>query len=135
MIPFLHLGPLSIPTYGLMVAIGMICAAYILQADFNRRGMKADAFYMLTIAGLTGIIASKLYLMIDEPRAFFADPWPILFNRYGFVWFGGFFGGFGAMLFLGRRARLPLWQLLDACTPAASVGYALGRIGCFLSGD
>ncbi len=36
MIPFLHLGPLSIPTYGLMVATGLLVAAYLLQADINR---------------------------------------------------------------------------------------------------
>ena len=36
MIPFLHLGPLSIPTYGLMVAIALLIAANLLQADFNR---------------------------------------------------------------------------------------------------
>ena len=60
MIPFLHLGPLSIPTYGLMVALGLICAAYILQADFGRRNVKADAFAMITIAGLAGIAGSKI---------------------------------------------------------------------------
>jgi phosphatidylglycerol:prolipoprotein diacylglycerol transferase len=118
-----------------MVALAMIVGAYILQADFNRRGMKADAFYMITVAGLTGIVGSKLYLMIDDPRAFFADPWQQLFNRYGFVWFGGFLGGFAAMLLLGRRAKLPLLEFLDACSPTASFGYAIGRIGCFLSGD
>ena len=37
MIPFLHLGPLTIPTFGLMVATGLLAAAYVLQADFDRR--------------------------------------------------------------------------------------------------
>jgi phosphatidylglycerol:prolipoprotein diacylglycerol transferase len=118
-----------------MVALALISAAYILQADFNRRGMKADAFYMVTISGLSGIVGSKLYLMIDDPPAFFADPWAILLNRYGFVWFGGFLGGIAALLLLGRRAKLPLLKFLDACSPAASFGYGIGRIGCFLSGD
>ena len=39
------------------------------------------------------------------------------------------------MLLLGRRAKLPLLQFLDACSPAAAFGYGIGRIGCFLSGD
>ena len=55
MIPYLHLGPLTIPTFGLMVAIALISSAYILQADFNRRAFHADAFLMITIAGLAGI--------------------------------------------------------------------------------
>ncbi|HKI11960.1 MAG TPA: prolipoprotein diacylglyceryl transferase [Candidatus Acidoferrum sp.] len=135
MIPFLHIGPLSIPTYGLMVALGLICAAYILQADFDRRGVKADAFTMITIAGLAGIFGSKLYSALESPAEFIAHPLAQIFNRYGFTWFGGFLGGFFAMLILGRRAKIPLLEFLDACTPAASVGYAIGRMGCLLSGD
>jgi phosphatidylglycerol:prolipoprotein diacylglycerol transferase len=135
MIPYLHLGPLNIPTFGLMVALGLIVAAYILQADFVRRGMHADAFSMITLAGLAGIVGAKLYHLLESPVEFFANPIALIFTRYGFAWFGGFLGGFGAMVYLGRRAKLPFWQFLDACTPAASFGYAIGRIGCFLSGD
>jgi phosphatidylglycerol:prolipoprotein diacylglycerol transferase len=118
-----------------MVALALIAAAYILQADFDRRGMKADAFLMITVAGLTGILGAKLYHLLEDPAVFFAGPWPLLFSRYGFAWFGGFLGGFGAMLWLGWRARLPLLKFLDACSPAAAFGYGIGRIGCFLSGD
>lgn len=135
MIPFLHIGPLSIPTYGLMVALGLVCAAYVLQADFDRRGIEADAFTMITLAGLAGILGSKVYSALESPTEFFAHPAAQLFNRYGFTWFGGFLGGFFTMIILGRRARLPLLEFLDACTPAASFGYAIGRMGCLLSGD
>jgi phosphatidylglycerol---prolipoprotein diacylglyceryl transferase len=135
MIPYLHLGPLTLPTFGLMVALALISAAYILEADLDRRGMKADAFLMITVAGLAGILGAKLYHLLEDPAVFFADPWPLLVSRYGFAWFGGFLGGFGAMLLLGRRAKLPLLEFLDACSPAAAVGYGIGRIGCFLSGD
>jgi prolipoprotein diacylglyceryl transferase len=135
MIPYLHIGPLTIPTFGLMVALALITSGYILQADFDRRGFKADAFLMITIAGLAGILGAKLYHVLESPSEFVADPFHLFFSRYGFAWFGGFLGGFGAMLLLGRRAKLPLLEFLDACSPAASFGYAIGRIGCFLSGD
>jgi phosphatidylglycerol---prolipoprotein diacylglyceryl transferase len=135
MIPYLHLGPLTIPTFGLMVALALISSAYILQADFNRRGMKADAFLMITVAGLSGIAGAKLYHLLEDPGVFFADPWPLLFSRYGFAWFGGLIGGFAALVVMGWRAKLPLLQFLDACSPAACFGYGIGRIGCFLSGD
>ncbi len=135
MIPFIHIGPLSIPTYGLMVALGMICAAYIFQADLDRRGIKADGFTMITIAGLAGIFGSKLYSALESPTEFIAHPVAQIFNRYGFTWFGGFLGGFFAMLILGKRAKIPLREFLDACSPTASFGYAIGRMGCLLSGD
>ena len=135
MIPYLHLGPLLIPTFGLMVALALITAAYILQDDFDRRGFKADAFTMITAAGLAGIAGAKLYHLLESPSEFFADPIGLIFTRYGFAWFGGFLGGFGTMVVLGRKAKLPIREFLDACSPAACFGYAIGRIGCLLSGD
>lgn len=137
MIPYFHLGPLAIPTFGLMVALGLFIAAYILQADFDRRAFKADAFLMITVAGLAGIAGAKLYHLLEPENRdlFFAHPVSLLLDRFGFAWFGSFLAGFVAMLLMGWRARLPLLEFLDACSPAASYGYAIGRIGCFLSGD
>src|SRR5438876_2217836 len=135
MIPFLHLGPLTIPTFGLMVATGLFVAAYVLQADFGRRNSKADAFLIIGIAGLAGIIGARLYHVLEAPREFFADPWPQIFSRFGFAWFGGLIGGFVALVLISRRERIPMLEFLDACAPGACVGYAIGRIGCLLSGD
>ncbi|HKD91574.1 MAG TPA: hypothetical protein VKB56_06705, partial [Terriglobales bacterium] len=64
-----------------MVAVALISAAYILQADFNRRGFQADAFLMITIAGLAGIAGAKLYHLLEEPAVFFANPMALLFSR------------------------------------------------------
>jgi len=135
MIPYLHLGPLTLPTFGLMVATGLFVASYVLQADFRRRGIRADAFLIIGIAGLAGIVGARLYHVLELPAEFFADPWPLLASRFGFAWFGGFLGGFLALLILARREKIAVLTFLDACSPAACVGYAIGRIGCFLSGD
>jgi prolipoprotein diacylglyceryl transferase len=135
MIPYLHLGPLSLPTFGLMVATALLCAAYILDADFKRRRLQADAFLIIGVAGLAGIAGARLYHVLESPREFFADPWPYIFSRVGFAWFGGVLGGFIALVLLARKAKIPLLEFLDACSPAAAAGYAIGRIGCLLSGD
>jgi phosphatidylglycerol:prolipoprotein diacylglycerol transferase len=135
MIPYLHLGPLSIPTFGLMVATGLLVASYSLQADFRRRRIRADAFLIIGIAGLAGIVGARLYHVLESPSELFADPWPLLISRFGFAWFGGFLGGFAALLILSWREKIPALTFLDACSPAAAAGYAIGRIGCLLSGD
>jgi len=150
MIPFLHLGPLTIPTFGLMVATGLLVAAYVLQADFDRRratldpGKKSksgqpqrqdEGFLIIGIAGFAGLVGARLYHVLESPSEFFADPWPQLFSRYGFAWFGGFLGGLIALIILARYLKIPLLEFLDICSPAAAVGYAIGRIGCLLSGD
>jgi phosphatidylglycerol---prolipoprotein diacylglyceryl transferase len=150
MIPFLHLGPLTIPTFGLMVATGLLVAAYILQADFNRRrgqlqkyaspknagaeGAKDEGFLIIGIAGLAGLVGARLYHVLESPRELIADP-SVLISRFGFAWFGGLLGGFVALVILAGRFRIPLLEFLDLCSPAAAVGYAIGRIGCLLSGD
>ena len=151
MIPFLHLGPLTIPTFGLMVATGLLAAAYLLQADFDRRraylggGKKSkgaveeerkdEGFLIIGVAGFAGLIGARLYHVLESPQEFFADPWPQLFSRFGFAWFGGFLGGLIALIILARYLKIPLLEFLDICSPAAAVGYAIGRIGCLLSGD
>ena len=135
MVPYLHLGPLTIPTFGLMVASGLLFAAFLLQADFNRRKLQADAFWMIGVAGLAGIAGARLYHLLESPSEFFANPWGLLFSRFGFAWFGGLLGGLVALMILARQAKIPILDFLDACSPAAAAGYAIGRIGCLLSGD
>ncbi len=150
MIPFLHLGPLTIPTFGLMVATGLLAAAYILQADFDRRreqfvksgylksGGKPshhdEGFLIIGIAGLAGLVGARLYHVLESPRELVAAP-SVLISRFGFAWFGGFLGGFVALVFLAQHFEIPALEFMDLCSPAAAVGYAVGRIGCLLSGD
>jgi len=150
MIPFLHLGPLTIPTFGLMVAAGLLVSAYVLQADFDRRRDRFlasgylkeskepshhdEGFLIIGIAGISGLVGARLYHVLESPRELMADP-SLLVSRFGFAWFGGFLGGFVALIFLAKYYRIPALEFMDLCSPAAAVGYAIGRIGCWLSGD
>jgi phosphatidylglycerol:prolipoprotein diacylglycerol transferase len=134
-IPFLHIWRLVVPTYGLMVALAMVVAYFVLRADFARRGIAADAETLIAVPCLAGILGAKLYHVFETPRDFFADPWRDLISQFGFAWFGGLIVGFAAFVWLARRSRVPLLEILDAGSPAAALGYGVGRIGCFLSGD
>src|SRR5258708_1220543 len=85
--PCIHIGPLTLGSYGLMVATGLICAFFILRADFARRGVSADAEAIIGITGLAGLAGSRLYHLLESPAEFFADPWPQLFSTMGFAFF------------------------------------------------
>ena len=135
MYPFIHIGPLTLGSYGLMVAIGLICAFFILRADFARRGVSADAEAIIGITGLSGLAGSRLYHLLETPREFFADPWPQLFSTMGFAFVGAIIGGFVALVILAKRFKMPMLLMLDAASPAAAMGYGIGRIGCLISGD
>ena len=118
-----------------MVAIGLISAFFILRADFARRGISADAEAIIGITGLAGLAGSRLYHLLESPAEFFADPWPQLFSTMGFAYFGAVIGGFLALLYLARRFKIPALLMLDVASPAAAMGYGIGRIGCLISGD
>ncbi len=135
MIPFLHLGPITLPTFGLMVATAMICAFFVMRADLKRRGIEVEAETLVAIPSLAGMVGAKLYHVFESPRELFADPLGQLFTSYGFAWFGGLIAGLLAFMYLGYRYRIPLLTLFDAASPAAALGYGIGRIGCLLSGD
>jgi len=139
MIPFLHLGPLQVPTFGLMVAAAMVAAYFVLRADLARRGIAAKdsglAEAFIALPCLAGIIGAKLYHVLETPRQLFADPVGELFSRYGLAWFGGLIAGFAAFAWLAHRRKIPLLAMLDVGSPAAALGYGVGRIGCLLSGD
>jgi phosphatidylglycerol:prolipoprotein diacylglycerol transferase len=134
-IPFLHLGPITLPTFGLMVATAMICAFFVMRADLKRRGIEIEAETLVAVPSLAGMIGAKLYHVLETPQELFADPVGQLFTSYGFAWFGGLIAGIAAFIYLGYRFRIPLLTLFDAASPAAALGYGIGRIGCLLSGD
>ena len=135
MYPFIHVGPLTLGTYGLMVAIALICAFFVLRADFARRGISADAEAIIGITGLAGLAGSRLYHLLESPAEFFADPWPQIFSTMGFAFVGAVIGGFIALLLLAWRFRMKPLLMLDVAAPAAALGYGIGRIGCLISGD
>jgi len=139
MIPFIHLGPILVPTFGLMIAAAMVAAYYVLRADMARRGLAAKntttAEMFVAVPALVGIMGAKLYHVLETPRELFADPIGQIFSRYGLAWFGGLIAGFAAFVWLARRHNFPLLEVFDAGSAAAALGYGIGRIGCLLSGD
>ncbi|HEY1865863.1 MAG TPA: prolipoprotein diacylglyceryl transferase [Candidatus Acidoferrales bacterium] len=135
MYPFIHLGPVTLGTYGLMVATGLICAFFVMRADIRRRGLDVDAESIIGITGLAGLAGARLYHLLESPAEFFANPLPLLFSTTGFAWFGALIGGFTALVLLARSYRMKILLMLDVASPAAAVGYGIGRIGCLISGD
>lgn len=138
MIPFLHIWRLTIPTFGLMVASAMIAAYFVLRADLARRAIASKdsgfAEALIAVPCLAGIIGAKLYHVLEEPSFLFAHPSELI-SQYGFAWFGGLIAGVSAFVWVARRRKVPLLQVLDAGSAAAALGYGIGRIGCLLSGD
>jgi phosphatidylglycerol---prolipoprotein diacylglyceryl transferase len=134
-LPFLHLGPLTVPTFGLLVATAMLVAFAVLHVDRRRWGLPIEAETLVGLPATAGIVGAKLYHVLENPRELVAHPASELFSQFGFAWFGGLIAGIAAFAFLARRYQIPFLRLCDVASPAAALGYGVGRIGCFLSGD
>jgi phosphatidylglycerol:prolipoprotein diacylglycerol transferase len=135
MIPYLHLFSLNVPTFGLMLWCAAVVGAFVMHASFRRAGIDADAVGIVAIAVIAGIVGAKLWHVVDTPSEFHEIGWRVLWDPAGFAWFGGLVFGIAALVVQGRRAHLGALRTLDLAAPSAAIGYGIGRIGCFLSGD
>ncbi len=130
------IGPLTVYSYGLMLAIAFIVASYILTLDFKRKGIHPDLASEVTFLSLIfGIIGAKVFHLFDDWNSFLQDPIGTVFSPGGLVWYGGFLFALIAVYINSRRRNLPFLVLGDSAAPAMALGYGIGRIGCHLSGD
>ncbi len=137
MIPILlRLGPITIYSYGLMMALGFIVADVICASEFKRHGYKGEwASTLILWTAICGIAGSRIYDIIDHWPQYAANPREMIFSGAGFVWYGGLAGGLIASYFVARHYKIRWLLLADMAAPALVLGHAIGRIGCQLSGD
>jgi phosphatidylglycerol:prolipoprotein diacylglycerol transferase len=135
MYPFIHIGRVSIGTFGLLLWLAAVCGCYVLHRNFRRWRINADAISIVAVSTVAGILGAKLWHVLETPHELFAHPADLLFDRAGFAWYGGLIVGILALLWQARVYKLGSLQMLDLAAPAASVGYGVGRLGCLVSGD
>ncbi len=137
MIPVLfHLGPLTVYSFGLMMALGFLAADYVIRFECVRRGYDPDYSSSIVIAAaVMGLVGSRLYAILDDLPAYLADPKTMIFSGSGFVFYGGMIGGILGAYLVSRWYRIGFGATMDMCAPALAIGQAIGRIGCQLAGD
>lgn len=125
-----HIGPLNITGYGVMMMVGFLMGGWLMDRELRRRGLHHDYAADITVAAVIGgILGAKLWYVVATRDL------GSLFSRGGLVWYGGFIGGVLVVLINSWRLKVPLRWTLDLAAPALPAAYALGRIGCFLVGD
>lgn len=143
MIPFIawntiELGPVTLHVWGLFVALGFACGAFMAGRFAKRRGDDPNVIYDLTgWLVLTGIVGGRLgHVLFYEPAYYLAHPFEIVA-----IWNGGLslFGGLIVSSVFGiwflRRKHVDVWRYADAVAFGLPFGKAVGRIGCFLIHD
>ena len=142
------------------MVLAFAAAYFALEAEIKRRGLaftaadlasekdgkrrklqKLDPYTVVAVVAFAGIVGAKIWHIIDtpadRPTAEMLHSFGALVSwfRGGFAWFGGFVAGIAALLLIARQNGINMLTMLDLSSPAAAVGYAVGRIGCLISGD
>ena len=134
----IKIGNFVISSFGVMVAASFLVAYWLCLKEFRRKNLSEDLLGNLFLAAMVGgIVGAKLlYLIENVPlNQILANPVQHILSRGGLTFYGGLFGAILLTWIVARRGKLNFWVLGDAVAPAMAIGYAIGRVGCFLVGD
>jgi len=133
----LKIGSITVYSYGFMLALGVGVSLILIMRKARKEGIDEEAVLDLTIITvLSGLIGARLfYVFFYDWEYYRLNPLQILdFRNEGLVWYGAFILGAAAALLYVRIKRLSFWRTFDLFAPYLALGYAFGRIGCFLNG-
>jgi phosphatidylglycerol:prolipoprotein diacylglycerol transferase len=136
MLPEISIGPLDLKTFGICFALAFVCSGAIFGRRLRELGKPADWTYEAVFAALIGgLVGSRVDFLIQNWDDVSGDVIGNIFSGSGLVFFGGLLGGaVGVSLWAWWRGWLG-WTLLDTAAAPIAIGYAVGRIGCQVSGD
>jgi len=135
-LPELDLGPLTLQTFGICFALGFLVSGALVARRLKELGKPPDwAYEVIFSAMVGGLVGSRLDYLIQNYDKVSDDLLGSLFSGSGLVWFGGVVGGALGVILWARWRGFLEWRMLDTMAPGLALGYALGRVGCQLSGD
>ena len=129
---------LAIYSFGLMLVIAFYTCYFLLNYDLKRHGyeekLASDIIFWSAIGGIFG---AKIYYILENIRDVISssNPLGMIFSGAGLVFIGGLIGAVTAVSIILRKNKLPWLFFADLLAPLIILGYAIGRLGCFLVGD
>ncbi len=130
------MGGAPITSFGVFMFLTFMVGGLVLRPEVERVGLEPEKAWDFIVMGvLGGILGAKVYYVLLNYQDLIADPVGSIFSRGGMVWYGGFLGGLAAVSWEVKKSGLRWPQMADLIAPVLAIGYAVGRMGCFLVGD
>ena len=127
---------LDVKTFGLFFALNFVAWGVLVAKRLKELDRPPDwAWEMVMVALVGGFLGARLYWIAQNWDEAQDDLLGSVFSGSGLIWYGGLLGGTLAMLVWARWRGFLGLQLLDIGGFGLPIGYAIGRIGCQLSGD
>ncbi len=130
------LGPVTLYTYGVLLAVAYLAGLQLAMRRAKTRGMDPNRAMDLGIAIIiAALIGAKLLLVLVDFDHFRENPSEIFsIVRSGGVFYGGLIAAVAVAFWYMRRHRMPLWTTCDVFAPGIALGHAVGRLGCLAAG-
>lgn len=127
---------ISIKTFGVVFALGFLVCGALIARRLRELGRPVDWAYEIVFAALIGgVVGSRAYFVIQNYSQVEHNLLGSIFSGSGLIWYGGVVGGAIGVLGWMRWRKAFQLVILDMCAIALTLGYAIGRIGCQVSGD
>jgi phosphatidylglycerol:prolipoprotein diacylglycerol transferase len=129
-------GPLTIHTYGVLVASGFLLGLGLAIRQARKEGVPSDkiidlGFYIL----LAAIVGSRLFFIFLNLSYYIKNPLDIVkIWEGGLVFYGGVLLAVPTAIWYVKKNGLGIWRTADLFAPSIAIGHALGRLGCFFAG-
>jgi len=134
--PEIQLLGISIKTFGVAFALGFLACGLVVARRLRELGNPVDWAYEIVFAALLGgLVGARGYFLIQNYGEVKGNLIGHVFSGSGLVWYGGAIGGAIAVLAWMRWRGVLHLIYVDMCVTVLALGYAIGRIGCQVSGD
>ncbi len=129
---------LAIYSFGLMLVLAFYACYFFLNYDLKLLGydekLSSDIIFWAAVGGVLG--AKVYYLLENLDKVINSyDPISMIFSGAGLVFLGGLAGAIIFVSFILKKNQVPWLKFANIIAPLIFLGYAIGRIGCFLVGD
>lgn len=132
----IKIGPITIHTYGFLLALGVLAAIILIQILGKKENLNKEILINLIFyTFLIGLLGAKLFLFITEMKFYLQNPGEIknLITSAG-VFYGGLICGALFAAWYIKKHKLVFRQLADIMSPAVALAHFFGRMGCFSAG-
>jgi phosphatidylglycerol:prolipoprotein diacylglycerol transferase len=127
---------ISIKTFGVMFALGFLACGLVIARRLRELDKPVDWSYEIVFAALVGgVVGARGYYLIQNYSQVKHDLLGSVFSGSGLVWYGGAIGGAIGVIAWARWRDVLELATFDMCATVLALGYAIGRIGCQVSGD
>jgi phosphatidylglycerol:prolipoprotein diacylglycerol transferase len=90
---------------------------------------------IVIICAIAGLLGAKIFHNLENIDEFMADPIDALISFSGLTMYGGLILTSITLYFYSKKINIPFIHMADSAAAPLMIGYAIGRIGCHMSGD